>query len=177
MTEERKQHLLQEAVSYLSGISCDEKDLYSKLRLGLHLTNAELLELGCADLEPHFEPDTPEMLREAEASSYPRLSTLLSARWEDVHLIHDKIENDPCTIVELSEKTLTDAGKKAWADVLDARVKRIYTGFYGLQLELSGVKAGRLDKFSAMLAGYCPAEDYDKWVAPEDPGQAQTLLN
>lgn len=107
----------------------------------------------------------------------PRLSDLLSARWEDIHLIHDESENDPSTIVELSSSTLTEVGKQAWADVLAARVLQVYTGFYGLQIELSGVKASRLDEFSAMLAGYCPCEDYDRWVTQEDPNQAQTLSN
>lgn len=103
-----------------------------------------------------------------------RLSDLLSAKWEDVHLIHDEIENDPSTIVELSGHTLTDAGKQAWSDVLAAQVLRVYTGFYGLQMELGGVKASRLDEFSAMLAGYCSTQDYEKWVMPEDPEQSQT---
>lgn len=105
-------------------------------------------------------------------SKSPRLRELLSCKWEDIHLCHDEIENDPSTIVELSDKTLTPAGKEAWADVLDARVLRVYTGYYGLQLELSGVKANRLDGFSQMLAGYCSIENYAKWVAPEEQPQS-----
>ena len=39
-----------------------------------------------------------------------------------------------------------------------------YQGYYGLQIDLTGVKALRIYDFSAMLAGYCPIEDYYKWV-------------
>ena len=39
-----------------------------------------------------------------------------------------------------------------------------YQGYYGLQIDLTGVKASRIYDFSAMLAGYCPIEDYYKWV-------------
>ena len=103
--------------------------------------------------------------------SGPHLKDLLAIRWEDIHLMHDEIENDPSTIVELSGTTLTDAGRKAWADVLDARVLRVYEDSYGQQLELTGVKASRLDEFSAMLAGYCSVEEYDQWVVQETAEQ------
>lgn len=90
---------------------------------------------------------------------------LLACKWEDLHLIHDKIDNGPATIVEISSSTLTAAGREAWADILNAEVKRVYTGIYGLQMELSGVKASRLDEFSHMLAGYCAESEYDLWVS------------
>lgn len=97
-----------------------------------------------------------------------KLRDLLHTKWEDLHLIHHEIENEPSTIVELDESTLTDAGKEAWVDVLNADVLRVYTGYYGLQMELAGVKASRLDALSSMLAGYCSVQDYEKWV--NEPG-------
>lgn len=58
--------------------------------------------------------------------------------WENLHLIHDEIDYGlPHTIVELDRETLTEAGKEAWADVLDAKVLRVYKGYFGLQMELS----------------------------------------
>ena len=98
------------------------------------------------------------------------LKDLLCARWENLHLVHDEIDYGlPHTIVELDGETLTEAGKEAWADVLDAKVVRVFQGYSGLQMELSGVKASRLDAFSAMLAGYCSVEDYENWVnEPEE---------
>jgi hypothetical protein len=61
-----------------------------------------------------------------------KLRDLLHTKWEDLHLIHHEIENEPSTIVELDDSTLTEAGKEAWADVLNADVLRIYIGYYGL---------------------------------------------
>ncbi len=79
--------------------------------------------------------------------------------------------------VELDKSTLTEVGKEAWANVLNADVLRVYTGYYGLQMELAGVKASRLDAFSSMLAGYCSVQDYEKWVnEPEDhPSQSPEM--
>ncbi len=74
--------------------------------------------------------------------------------------MHKDVEVQPATIVELDEHTLTDAGKEAWADVLDAEVVRVYNGYYGLQMELDKVKPSRLEEFSSMLVGYCPVSDY-----------------
>lgn len=105
------------------------------------------------------------------------LKDLLCTRWENLHLIHDEIDYGlPHTIVELDEGTLTEAGKEAWADVLGAKVVRVFQGYSGLQMELSGVKASRLDGFSAMLAGYCSVEDYENWVNdPEEEPMAPVI--
>ena len=105
------------------------------------------------------------------------LKDLLCAHWENLHLVHDEIDYGlPHTIVELDGGTLTEAGKKAWADVLDAKVVRVFQGYSGLQMELSGVKASRLDAFSAMLAGYCSVEDYENWVnEPEEEAMAPVI--
>lgn len=102
------------------------------------------------------------------------LKDLLCARWENLHLVHDEIDYGlPYTIVELDGTTLTAAGKEAWADVLNAKVVRVFRGYSGLQMELSGVKASRLEDFSAMLAGYCSVEDYENWV--NEPEEEQVV--
>lgn len=105
-----------------------------------------------------------------QTRTQPTLNDLLSTRWENLHLVHDEIDYGlPHTIVELDAGTLTEAGKEAWADVVNAKVMRVFHGYSGLQMELSGVKASRLDAFSAMLAGYCSEEDYESWVnEPEE---------
>lgn len=89
---------------------------------------------------------------------------LLCTRWENVDLVHSETGNQPRTIAELDVHTLTDEGKEAWSDVLEAKVERVYEGYFGLQIELSGVKAERLNAFSAMLGGYCSDQDYKEWV-------------
>lgn len=47
---------------------------------------------------------------------------------------------------------------------MNTRIKKIYQGYYGVQIDLTGIKFSRIFDFSAMLAGYCPIEDYYKWV-------------
>ena len=84
-------------------------------------------------------------------------------------------EHDLATISELNDKTLTDQGKLAWIDVLTAKVERIYTGYYGLQIGLSGASPDRLRDFSFALAGQCSAEDYDRWFKSDEPEQSMKM--
>ena len=123
------------------------------------------------------EREGGEKQKAEERIGETRLKDLLCTRWENLHLVHDEIDYGlPHTIVELDGATLTAAGKEAWADVLDAKVVRIFQGYSGLQMELSGVKAGRLEAFSAMLAGYCSVEDYENWVNDPEEGQAVPVM-
>ena len=127
----------------------------------------------CPQYGGHPEEAEPEQLPEAP-SPVSRLKDLLHLHWEDIHLLHKDVEIQPATIVELNEHTLTNAGKEAWADVLDAEVVKVYNGYYGLQMELDKVKPRRLEEFSSMLAGYCPVSDYEKWVTQEDDAPSQS---
>ena len=111
---------------------------------------------------------------EPPAVHISKLKDLLHTKWEDIHLVHKDVEINPCTIVELQDDTLTEAGKEAWCDVLNAEVIRVYTGVYGLQMELGNVKSSRLEDFSAMLAGNCSVQDYEKWVMADNES-CQTL--
>lgn len=106
-----------------------------------------------------------------------RLMELLDCALEEFHLLPEGIDEMPLTIIELNDITLTENGKTEWSDVLNARVKRIYQGYYGLQIDLTGVKASRIYDFSAMLAGYCSIEDYYKWVRDDSflPGNKMTF--
>jgi len=96
------------------------------------------------------------------------LSDLLSFELADVHLCHIDEEHDLATVVELSNETLTKAGRQDWADVLNAEVKSIYNSDLGLTIDLSGVSAQRLTDFSYMLAGNVSVTDYNRWVAGEE---------
>lgn len=110
-----------------------------------------------------FCPNCPQEQPE-ELTANQKLRDLIQVPMKDVHLLHKEVEIEPATIVELSSDTLTEAGKQAWADVLNAKVCEIYQGVYGLQVDLEGVKPSRLREFSMMLAGYCPQSQYEKWV-------------
>ena len=127
----------------------------------------------CPQYGGHPEEAEPEQLPEAP-SPVSRLKDLLHLHWEDIHLLHKDVEIQPATIVELNEHTLTNAGKEAWADVLDAEVVKVYNGYYGLQMELEKVNPRRLEEFSSMLAGYCPVSDYENWVTQEGDAPSQS---
>ena len=132
---------------------------YDYARYTAYLANASAFLEAAMEQEQSAEKKT--MLPDL------KLKDLIRASLEDIHLVHSDEEIDLATICELKEDTLTDAGKKEWSDVLNADVHRIFTGIYGLQIEVSGVKPQRLSDFSYMLAGDCSEQDYEKWVTQE----------
>ena len=98
-----------------------------------------------------------------------RLTTLfglMGCNLEDVHILDADEEHDLATIVELNHHTLTEQGKRDWADVLGAKVTRIYDGYYGTQIEVTGCDPARLEAFSKMLAGECTIAESERWLNP-----------
>ncbi len=146
------------------------------------LLYTELLERGEVDQCIATEDDI-EMIYHLEhcprcqsggIDGFMSLFSLMGCNLEDVHLFHADEDHDLATVVELNQNTLTEQGKQDWSDVLSAKVERIYTGYYGLQIGLSGCDADRLRDFSFMLAGQCSCKDYDKWVRQDETEQAQS---
>ena len=131
------------------------------------------------DFCPNYIPEEGEAaVQEAGADvKSPRLKDILCTHWENIHLVHTEVDNMPHTITELDSGTLTEAGKTVWADVLNAKVERVYQGLYGLQMELSGVKPGRLEAFSGMLGGYCSEQEYETWVNEPEREPVSPQLN
>lgn len=155
-----------EIISEKTGINVEFNDAILTVVHEMLLERPELSELEASETAFHLEVIQQQNSSEKE-SRLPRLGDLLACEWKDLHLIHDEIDQVPATIVELSNNTLTESGRTAWADILNAKVKQIYAGPYGLQMEVTGVKATRLEGFSYMLAGYCSIEEYEMWVAGE----------
>ena len=126
-----------------------------------------------------FVPNAKQIIKAQELERCPpiscKLKDLLNCKWEDLHLVHSDVDSCPATIVELSNDTLTEEGKRAWSDVLDADVVKVFQGIYGTQLELNNIQPQRLDQFSTMLAGYCPSSDYDLWVNDPDEEVENTM--
>lgn len=93
-----------------------------------------------------------------------------------VHLIHQDEDIELATIEEFDLNMLTDEGRRAWSDVLSAKVNSIFEGSYGVQIECSEVDADRLSQFSYMLSGNWSEEEYDRWMKPpNEPGQSMEL--
>lgn len=160
-----------ETISEETGINVEFNDAILTAVHEMLLERPELSELEASETAFHLEVLQQQNSR-VEERRLPRLGELLGCEWNDLHLIHDEIDQVPATIVELSDTTLTETGKTDWADILNAKVMQIYAGPYGLQMEVTGVKASRLAEFSYMLAGYCSIEEYEMWVAGEtEPNQ------
>ena len=159
----------------------DGKPFFQQLIGNMLCERPEVADLsigeGCFDVDYYLDY-CPNCEQEQDAANMVKaagqtLGSLIQMPLEDVHLVHCDEEIELATIVELNAGTLTDAGKEAWADVLDAKVCRIFQGIYGLQVELDCVSPTRLSGFSQMLAGYCSEEHYQKWVTQEDSALAQ----
>ena len=113
---------------------------------------------------------------ESAQEKFMTVFSLMGCGLEDVHLVDNEEEHDLATITELNHDTLTEEGRLAWADVLGAKVERIFEGFYGLQVAVSGCDPQRLCDFSYMLAGYVPESDYNKWVNNDrEQGEAHAI--
>ena len=91
-----------------------------------------------------------------------------SVKLSSVHLVHDEVDIELATVENLSGTMLTDAGKEAWADVLNSKVDEIFDGTYGVQIQCSGVDHQRLSEFSYALGGYCADKDYRNWFIDND---------
>lgn len=176
------------------GMKLSEVGYLRELLLRMLEERTEVVDVECLrdgfdicyylDYCPNFIPEeetcgAAEQGTEQEAKQgNQRLKDLLCTRWENVHLVHAEIDDVPHTIVELDGNTLTKAGRNVWSDVLEAQVQRVYQGYYGLQIELSGIKASRLNAFSAMLGGYCSVKDYEAWVNdPDDEMASQKFID
>lgn len=94
------------------------------------------------------------------------LFSLMGCNLEDIHIVDADEEHDLATIVELNQNTLTEEGKREWADVLGAKVNRIFEGYYGTQIEVTGCPSERLEAFSKMLAGECTISESERWLNP-----------
>lgn len=162
MTEKRTERM------YVIGMSNEEdtpKNVADASSIPLK-TRADK-ERGMAQQEPEEAP---------APVPYQRLRGLIRSPFLEVSLTHEEeYHKDTPAIPELCIDLLTEAGKTEWADVLDAEVCQVYIGLNGLEVSLVGVSPSRLEAFSAMLAGQCPDELYEKWVADtEEIYQART---
>ncbi len=153
-----------EIISEKTGINVEFNDAILTAVQEMLLERSELSELEASETAFHLDILQQQNSR-AEEIGLPRLGDLLACEWKDLHLIHDEIDQAPARIAQLSNATLTESGRIAWADILNAKVKQIYVGPYGLQMEVTGVKASRLEEFSYMLDGCCTTEEFKTWVA------------
>lgn len=131
----------------------------------------DVLDIRATDdgIEIKFDLDHTN---DQDDKNYMSLFSLMRSNLEDVHIVDVDEEHDLATIVELNQDTLTEDGKRNWSDVLGAKVERIFEGYYGFQIAVSGCAPERLEAFSKMLAGECSIEDSERWLNNPDTGES-----
>ena len=92
------------------------------------------------------------------------LLSLTGCNLYDVHFTHEVPGHEFPVISRLGADTLTEQGKKEWADVLDAKVENIRPGYQCFECRLTNCDPFRVAAFAYMLNGHCEAGDYDCWV-------------
>lgn len=160
------------------GIGFDKISEYFNSDVNSHNALGEMLinELCLRDdvLDIRATDDCIEMkyytdqINDQEDKNYMSLYSLMRSNLEDVHIVDVDEEHDLATIVELNQNTLTEDGKREWSDVLGAKVERIFEGYYGVQIAVSGCAPERLEAFSKMLAGECSIEETERWIKPSE---------
>ena len=119
----------------------------------------------------HLE-NCPECQQGGLAGALSLLS-LIGCNLENVHFVCAGESVDSDLIPHLSGDTLTDEGKQEFADVLSAKVTRIYGSHKSMTVELSGCSAERVRMLSKVLRGDCTLEDYHRYVF-QKPGECVT---
>ena len=88
---------------------------------------------------------------------------LESVELENVDFVHEEVDVNCASIVELSSKSLTEEGKQHFENVLNAKV----TAIKGDKVFLTDVSYQKLERFTYDLAGYCSVSNYEKWFTFE----------
>ncbi len=125
---------------------------FEKMLLKILESSPEVSEVQMVDgrIELILEPDYCPNL-DGKAESTPEISDYLirfKDLIKDICLVHRHMDTKPVRIVSLGPSTLTDMGKKIWADVLNAPVVRIFHDSDGIQVECANVDPERLVQFS-----------------------------
>lgn len=103
------------------------------------------------------------------------LLSLIGCNLDDVHLICEGETVDPEFVPHLDDTTLTEEGKREFADVLSAHVSRMYGCRKGMTVELSGCSMERVRMLSKVLRGDCTLAEYHRYVFPK-PGEVRTEM-
>ena len=98
------------------------------------------------------------------------LLSLMGCNLQHISLRHAAEESHGSEgIAELNRDTLTEEGKKEWADILNAKV----AGFHAGRIILTGCRAHRVSDFSSLLSGHCTEEELERWVKDPNRNYAQ----
>lgn len=144
--------------------------------------NSELANLLVENLEGREEIDSvvlaedgidlfcvPSFCLEAEEPEFS-LRSLLGFGLKDITFIDRGCDRTVSLVTEISERMITPAGKREWADVLSAKVDRIYVENGKGYVELSNCNMDRLGSFAYIYDGYSNDEGRNEWfINPNEP--------
>lgn len=156
MDIKRKAELFDNVMKGVEGLFPDE-DLYEILRGAFKMTDAEIKEAGVqfADSGWHVVTTLLGIMNGATkengyAPAQPcKLKDLIHCPLPNsTYLEHDLIDMGFLPVGGLAGTDLTPEARAEWADVLDADVRRIFPGAYGIHIEVGNVDPDRLSDFS-----------------------------
>ena len=133
------------------------EELESRDEIDLVVVNEDGLELTCA-LDYCMQAEEPEF----------SLRSLLGFGLKDITFIDKGNDRAISLSSEINSRMITPAGKKEWADVLSAKVERIYTENGKGFVELSGCNMDRLGDFAYIYDGYSDEETRHEWFRDPD---------
>lgn len=145
----------------VSDINDNGKLLKEKLQQREEINELIMTE-DCIEMTYHLE--YCQNCRQGGVNGTADLLSLMGCNLYDLHFTHEEKGYDPPIISHLCADTLTEQGKKEWADVLHAKVESIRPGYQCLHCSLAGCDPYRAVAFAQMLNGQCEVEDYDRWV-------------
>ena len=124
--------------------------------------NELIMTEDCIEMAYHLE--YCQNCRQGGVKGAMDLLSLMGCNLYDVHFTHEAQGHEFPVISRLGADTLTEQGKKEWADILDAKVESIRPGQQCFECRLTDCDPFRAAAFAQMLNGQCEAEDYSRWV-------------
>ena len=166
-TEDGKWANTYDELYYHFGAQIDDKNGNGKLLKAELEKRQEVNELimteDCIEMTYHLE--YCQNCQQSGIEGAMSLFSLMGCNLYEAHLETEHSYNDPISISELNIDLLTEEGKAAWNDVLNATVDGVSADEYNLKIKLSNCDPHRVEAFAKLLNGLCDAEDYDRWVA------------
>ena len=121
------------------------------------------------EFEMDYHLEYCEQCQEGGIEGAMSLMSLMGCNLLDVHLQNDDGKGSKQFIPELEPSTLSEDGKREFADVLQAKIILMKDDTITVQ----GVPMERIKRFSDVLCQNCTMEDYHKFIAPKS-GEVRT---
>lgn len=158
MNHKRKSALFDRLIKAIKGKFSNE-ELYELLRDSCGMNNAEIRDAGVGftdgrrQIEAAPADAIPDILAEFKIPAVPcKLKDLLKNPLPDgTYLAHALYDIGLVPVGRDCIENMTPEEQENWADIMDADVRRIFSGAHGIHCEVCGVEAERLTEFSYII--------------------------